>query len=112
MPKIEISISKPIAASVNGMNNGIFSCRAECDIDVANFLSAAENAKTVIDVRTRSVDPNDPFKIDVILEFESSASIDSLLAIMRECADLHVMRQSLRPCALDQNSLDRDGSID
>lgn len=94
------------------MNNGIYSCRAECDIDIANFLAAATESRTEIEVRNRAVDPDDAFMSEMVLEFESPASIDSLREIMRGCVDLHVMRQSLRSCSLSENSLERDDDIE
>lgn len=110
--KCRIDYTSEFVARVNVMSNGMYSCRAECDIDIANFLAAADKAGTNIDVRTRVVDPDDCFKSEMVFEFGSSASIDLLRAIMRECVDLHVMRQSLRPCPLGENSLERDDDID
>ncbi len=101
-----------IADSLSGVNNGIYSCRAECDIDIANFLAAATESRTEMEVRHRAVDPDDAFMSEMVLEFESPASIDSLREIMRGCVDLHVMRQSLRPCPLSENSLERDDDIE
>ncbi len=73
-----------IADSLSGVNNGIYSCRAECDIDIANFLAAATESRTEIEVRHRAVDPDDAFMSEMVLEFESPpASIDSLREIMR-----------------------------
>jgi len=81
----------------------IYSCRAELTIDADRFL---EKAAGSVVLRRRGGNRL------TLVEFESALTIEELRAIMRSITDLHVMRQSLRPCAMSENDGSRDRSID
>ena len=47
-----------------------------------------------------------------VVEFESTASLEEVRNVMRLVEDGHVMLQTLRPIPLNENSLDRDTSVE
>ena len=79
----------------------IYSFRAECWIDVKQFLAAAWNEGSL------TVRP-DPTFSDLDVEFESTGDLDTLKALTHLIEDAHVIRETLRACPLAENSLERD----
>ncbi len=86
----------------------IFSFRAECQRDVEKLTAVGKAAG--IKVAFRNVKHELPFP-DVDVEIESQWSLEDLMNLMRSVVDGHVMRQTLRPVPLTENSLERDRNI-
>lgn len=84
----------------------IYSFRAECPIDVVNFLHNAyekcmENDKR-LGALTVLTDKGFP---DCQVEFLSDYSLEKLQDIMREQEDSHVMIDTIRPVPMFENSM-------
>jgi hypothetical protein len=86
------------------MSMQTFSFRAECIEDVKSFRTALDKAG-VIYVITVSDDADFP---DVEVELSAEVTLEQLRGLMRAVVDGHVMLQTLRPCVLADNSLERD----
>lgn len=81
-----------------------FSFRAECLSDVERFQSACSDAGVTVSLTIQS-EPEFP---DVDVELQSSSLLEKLRDQMRKLVDGHLMLQTLRECALNENSLERD----
>ncbi len=83
-----------------------FSFRAECQPDVDSFLQKSQESGIKLTV-TKTVKDTNGFP-DVEIEFESEATLEDLIEVMRKVQDGHVMYQTLRQVPLNENSLKRD----
>ena len=93
------------AAPVNpSEKTTVFSFRAECATDVERF--EAECAQDGIHVVLRQ----EPMQLgaDVKVEMTTPANLEALRAAVRRVPDGHVMLQTMRACALVDNSLERE----
>jgi hypothetical protein len=79
-----------------------YSCRAELRVDIEQFLAHAE-------VFGPSIRPLGHFG-DATVEFQSDEDLEALKALMSLVPDSHVMQQTLRACALADNSLKRSSA--
>lgn len=82
-----------------------YSCRAECQIDVTNFLTLAAAVGSPIRIGKFTAEQED---FDTLFEFTSDNPIEHVLDVMRQVVDSHVMIQTLRPVPLEENDLERD----
>jgi nitrogen regulatory protein PII-like uncharacterized protein len=82
----------------------LYSFRTECqsDIDSLTELLRLRGISHFLRVVPDAIVP------DRYMQMESDADIEQIRDAMREVVDGHVMLQTLRPCALAQNSLSRD----
>ena len=83
-----------------------FSFRAECQVDVDSFLQKSQESVIKLTV-TKNVKVTNGFP-DVEIEFESEATLEDLIEVMRKVQNGHVMYQTLRQVPLNENSLKRD----
>ena len=83
-----------------------FSFRAECQVDVDSFLQKSQDSGIKITV-TKTVTDTDEFP-DVEIEFESEATLEDLIKVMRKVQDGHVMYQTLHQIPLSENNLQRN----
>ena len=83
-----------------------FSFRAECQADVDSFLQKSQDSGIKLTV-TKTVKDTNGFP-DVEIEFESEATLEDSIEVMRKVQDGHVMYQTLRQVPLNENSLKRD----
>lgn len=99
----------------------IYSFRAECPVDVASFILAVnkfnEDIKDEADLLTVERPTMAPLFADektpeMTLEFESTGTLDELRDVLRSISDGHVMLQTLRPCLMLDNSLERDYDLE
>ena len=81
-----------------------YSFRAECMRDVGSFLVADWPAGMAAWGWTIRSDPRFG---DTEAEFTSNATVEQLRQVMRQVIDGHVMVETLRPCPLAENSLER-----
>ena len=87
----------------------VFSCRAEgqCDVDSLQNLCATSGI-TLVNLRIE-LDRNG--FADVEVEFESSATLETLRETAKLVVDGYVLLQTLRQVPLAENSLKRDRSL-
>ena len=78
-----------------------FSFRAECQADVDSFLQKSQVSGIKLTVTTNGFP-------DVEIEFESEATLEDLIEVIRKVRDGHVVYQTLRQVPLSENSLKRD----
>lgn len=83
----------------------IYSARAEFQFDMLRFFNMVPAVVTC--ARSPIV-----CRGDVDFEFKSPADLSTLMAMTHLADDLHVIRQTLRPCPLAANTLARDWAID
>lgn len=81
-----------------------FSWRAECAPDAFRFVEGCWDAGLLI----KSFKFDMKFAPDVICEMESTADHAALLGVAVTLDDGHVMLETLRPCAVSENSFERD----
>lgn len=87
-----------------------YSFRAECIADIEQFASACKSAGLVINNdKPSSIDEMTP---DACFEFQATADIETLRTLLSTVPDGHVMLETLRACALSENSLERDYGIE
>lgn len=89
-----------------GNQTQLFSARAECNRDMIELLRKPFWFKTL------RWEPMFDHGADLLIEFEVNATIDELLAALRTITDTHVLRETLRPVPLSENSLERDSNVD
>ncbi|WP_146041534.1 hypothetical protein [Pseudomonas sp. DP16D-R1] len=85
----------------------VFSCRAECQDDVDAFIAAAKTPEVEMVVRAFA----DKVFPDVEIEITCNTSKDELRNIMRGVEDGHMMRQTLRPLPISENSMEPDSRV-
>jgi hypothetical protein len=94
----------------------VFSFRAECPHDINRFAETltAKHIQFTIQARDLPLDfPKGPrWMGDCAAELTTDLTIGEVRQLMNEQHDAHVMIQSLRDLPLDQNSLDRDRTVD
>lgn len=88
----------------------VYSFRAECQYDVFIFMSCLQDKGFSNEVTKCLPDPELPgtaveFIVDV-------ATTESILVATKDLSDVHVIRQTLRQLPLDDNSLERDYSVE
>jgi len=88
-----------------GVDQAIYSFRAETEQDAKGFLDAVHRAGHEI---KSNLHPDADGLPDVEVELHSNARLDQLQDILHGMVDSHVMLQTLRPVALAENSLERD----
>lgn len=89
----------------------VFSFRAECESDVERFKSAALDAGFDFDCSMERYRLNGVRVPDVRVEVQSRASLSELRSVLREVEDGHVMLETLRQCAMAENSMERDPGV-
>ena len=106
----------------------IYSCQAECLNDVLDVLSrsriykpapgADENDINHATIHAPESDFFSAFRLEYlggfsapVLEFVSYMTLDEARQFIGRTDDSHVMQQTLRPVALQENSLERDWSV-
>ena len=85
-----------------------YSFRAECQEDVKRFAAACAQARIAFSMTDEACQSLGP---DLAIQLDSAAPLVQLQAVLRQVPDGHVMLQTLRACALSQNSLKRDYDI-
>lgn len=92
----------------------LFSFRAKCEGDAKNFVFALKDIGFITAERVIPTYINGRAIPDVYIELvlDKPARIELLIEVSRILDDNHVIRQTLRPCSLSKNSLERDYSID
>lgn len=86
-----------------------YSFRAECQYDVFTFLARLQEKDIPNRVTVFGIDPNLP---DIVVEFVTDdTSVACMMEVTKDLPDIHVIRQTLRPVTLKQNSLERDINI-
>lgn len=87
----------------------IYSFRAECMDDIKKVLQQCVMTSVVVSMNIKPgifeapTPPSDPEA-----EIVTDASLEQLREAIRHVVDGHVMLQTLRPCPLAENSLERD----
>ncbi len=85
----------------------IFSFRAECKKDVTVFANYCSNSGIIASLK---IFPVSGFP-DVIVEMETSTTLEELRSILDNVQDGHVMYQTLRQTPLAENKLNRDDAL-
>jgi hypothetical protein len=75
-----------------------FSFRAECGVDVTNFINQSRQDGVVTITKSNGIG----------FEIQCTQSFEAVQEAMRRVIDGHVMLQTLRPVPLSQNSLNRN----
>ena len=88
--------------------NKMYSCRAECSLDIELFLTTAKEHGLVIECN--QIIPDQQFT-DTEIEFQSSSTLEQIQTVLNDCVDCHVMLETLREVPLSNNSLERDWAI-
>lgn len=83
-----------------------FSARAECNRDMIELLKADIWFK-----RLRWEPMFEDCGAEILIEFETNATLEELRAELRKIIDTHVLLQTLRQCPLKDNSLKRDWDL-
>jgi hypothetical protein len=100
----------------------VFSCRVECLRDIVAFFTVACNSGIYFEnivikdvaLEARSINgiKKQPMRIpDKDCEFTSWGTLEELREVCGLIVDTHVLIETLRPCPLSENSLERDRSI-
>jgi hypothetical protein len=94
-----------------------YSFRAECKLDVERFqMRFRASFPHVLQVRMmplRLVNTTVAQDVsEVAVEVKTPLGVDYVRAVMQEVVDGHVMLQTLRELPLNENSLERDSSIE
>ena len=84
----------------------VFSFRAECPGDIAQFRELIQQKALVLNLRQKLLSFG-----EVAVELETMHSLEELRDVMRARNDFHVMLQTLRELPLVENKLDRDPSV-
>ena len=104
------STQMPSETSLPALNT--FSFRAECPDDVMRFLGQSyidPDHPSMRDVFTVHMErPTVDADVMVEIQADTSVSIDTVRAWMRQVVDSHVMLQTLRQVPLSGNSLERE----
>jgi hypothetical protein len=82
----------------------LYSFRAECQADVDSLREALSGTRVSSSMKCF---PDEMFP-DVEVELETHAPLETIRTIMRGVEDGHVMVETLRACALSDNSLERN----
>jgi hypothetical protein len=94
----------------------VFSFRAECPHDINLFAENLTAKQIQFTIRAKDLplaSPRGPrWMGDCAAEVTVDLTLEEMRTLMREQIDTHVMIQSLRELPLDQNSLDRDHTVD
>jgi hypothetical protein len=89
-----------------------YSCRAECELDIHRGFAILRDLDPAFRrgyvKRASLLGVSGP---DHKLEFHSALPLHVVRTALNYVPDAHVMRQSLRPCKLVDNSLERDDEI-
>jgi hypothetical protein len=94
-----------------------YSLRAECLVDIANFIKELCNTDLCVEqvtIATESYIANDtvlPLP-EAKMQFVSAASLTELRDVIRTVTDGHVMLQTLRALPLSENKLERDYDLE
>ena len=85
----------------------LYSFRAECQADLDKLTLALRTRGIMCSMRATQ-DPQFP---DCAVELETDATVQAIRDVMRSVEDGHVMVETLRPCQLADNSLERDYGV-
>lgn len=94
-----------------------YSCRFELSQDVTQFIILAYTSGVQVFVHSVSQPPvtdaggTTYYLPDTLVEFNSPADLETLRNVLRQGQDLHVALQTLKPCLLAQNPLERDYNL-
>lgn len=93
-----------------------YSCGVEFPVDLGRML-AANPTLVLYRVERDRPDPEDSglrqeLTLGYDIEFRTPYTLDELREFLRTIDDTHVMRQTLRPVPLAENSLKRDWAVD
>lgn len=86
-----------------------YSFRAEFQYDAFTFLARLQEKGFGNNVTQFEIDPN---ITDRCVEFVvNTKDTEALLKATEDLPDIHVIRQTLRPCRIEDNSMERDFTI-
>lgn len=106
MPNSQYNFSK-----FSGTTARVYSARAELPQDVPLVVNACRNAlpNTAVSCLTKPLGGGIPGPdVSMVLTFDAPVDFAQLLSIIGGLDDCHIILESLKPCALADNKLDRE----
>ena len=92
----------------------VYSCRFEYSHDFTAFVVAASNRGVTIstsELHLLKIAGSKVVGPDTYVEFHAETDLETLRDILRDCRDLHVGLQTLKPLPIKHNKMQRDLNI-